>query len=98
MHRSGAAARSTVTEHGEERGHCVMTASVTPAGDRSAGTYVCMRCTNRLTVVSATRLSPCPVCGGDDWQSAGDETRAVPAAAVEANLAPAPGAAQPRGL
>jgi predicted nucleic acid-binding Zn-ribbon protein len=77
-----------------------MTAPVTPARDRSTGTYVCMRCTNRLTVVSARRLSPCPVCGGDDWQSAGDETRALPAAAVEVDLAraPAPGAAQPRGL
>jgi predicted nucleic acid-binding Zn-ribbon protein len=77
-----------------------MTAPVTPASDRSAGTYVCMRCTNRLTVVSATRLSPCPVCGGHDWQSADDETRALPAAAVEADRAraPAPGVAQPRGL
>jgi predicted nucleic acid-binding Zn-ribbon protein len=77
-----------------------MTAPVTPAGDRSAGTYVCMRCTNRLTVASARRLSPCPVCGGDDWQRADDEMRASPSAAAEADLArpPGPGVAQPRGL
>jgi predicted nucleic acid-binding Zn-ribbon protein len=75
-----------------------MTVPVTPAGDRSAGTYMCARCTNRLTVASAKSLSPCPVCGGDDWQSCGDELRAFPAAAVEPDPARAPGAAQPRGL
>lgn len=42
-------------------------------GDRNAGTYVCRRCTNRMTVVSAGRLSPCPVCGGDDWRTGDDQ-------------------------
>jgi len=38
----------------------------------SAGTYVCSKCTNRLSVLSTKQLAPCPVCGSEDWRTVGD--------------------------
>jgi len=49
-----------------------MAESVVVPAEVRAGTYRCAKCTNRVSVLSTTRIAPCPVCGSNEWQHVGE--------------------------